>query len=192
LIDRGGCQTAFLAQVCHASKRQAFITLRDLIAMQPAQNASREQARQQSLALLNQHLAAAVILQDRMRRSPRSFRGANVIVIDDTCDEVASLMEACTMRIAERLQDLGGTVRWPVLLDDGLSDQGLRRSCRTDERVIAWPDTGPLDAFGQSVLDAVSVAAAYGDTTTAEVMEQIWRGVDRQLWKAFVQKHARQ
>lgn len=89
--------------------------------MQASPNASIEQARQQSLALLNQHLAAAVIPQDRMRRSPRNLLGENFIMIDDMCDQVASLMETCKMLTADRLHDLGGTVHWPVLLDKAMS-----------------------------------------------------------------------
>jgi starvation-inducible DNA-binding protein len=160
--------------------------------MKAARKASPEEARQQSLALLNQHLAAAVILQDRMRRSPRNRMGANFIMIDDMCDQVASLMETCTMRIADRLHDLGGTVRWPVLLDTLVSKQSARRSSPASQTHNGLLDIEPLVAFGQSVLDAVTVAAAYGDTATAEVMEQIWRGVDRQLWKVVVQRHTRQ
>jgi DNA-binding ferritin-like protein len=154
--------------------------------MQTLRNASLEQARQQSLALLNQHLTAAVILQDRMRRSPRNLMGANFIMIDDMCDQVASLMETCTTQIAARLEDLGGTVRWPVLLDVGLSEHGGGPGRATSPMVMAWSEIEPIDVFGQSVLDAATVAAAYGDTTTAEVMEQIWRDVDRQLWKAEI------
>lgn len=160
--------------------------------MTAAWNAFPEEARQQSLALLNQHLAAAVILQDRMRRSPRNRMGANFIMIDDMCDQVAGLMETCTMRIADRLHDLGGTVRWPVLLDEFMSDDSVRRRSMTRQPVNGLPDVEKLDAFGQSVLDAVTVVAAYGDTATAEVMEQIWRGVDRQLWKVVVQRQTRQ
>ena len=160
--------------------------------MHAAQKASLERARQQSLALLNQHLAAAVILQDRMRRSPRNLMGANFIMIDAMCDQVASLMETCTMLIADRLHDLGGTVSWPVLLDEVLSEQVVRSSRAAAPLVIAFADVEPLDAFGQSVLDAVTVAEAYGDTTTAEVMEQIWRGVDKQLWKVEIHQGAYQ
>ena len=52
--------------------------------MLKAQNAASQSARQQSLALLNQHLAAAVILQNKMRLSPRNVPGATSIIIDDT------------------------------------------------------------------------------------------------------------
>jgi starvation-inducible DNA-binding protein len=160
--------------------------------MQAARNASFERTRQQSLDLLNRHLAAAVILQDRMRRSPRNLKGANFIMIDDMCDQVASLMETCTMLIADRLHDLGGKVLWPVLLDEFVSVQGARCQSTAGQIVTGLSDAEPLDAFGQSVLDAVAVAEAYGDTATAGVMEQIWRDVDRQLWSVDVQKDRRQ
>lgn len=155
--------------------------------MQFSQNAYIEQARQQSLALLNRHLAAAVILQDRMRQSPRNLRGENFIMIDDMCEQVASLMETCTMLIADRLHDLGGTVRWPVLLDEVVPAPSTTHPSVAGQLVIGLSEAEPLDAFGQSVQDAATVAAAYGDTMTAGVMEQIWREVDRQLWKAVVQ-----
>jgi starvation-inducible DNA-binding protein len=151
--------------------------------MTTAQNQSMERARQQSLALLNQHLAAAVILQDRMRRSPRHLPGATFIMIDEMCDQVASLMETCTTLIAARLEDLGGTAIWPVLLDTTVPDQSAQRIRIENPLVLRFGEADPLDAFGQSVLDAVTVAEAYGDTTTADVMERIWRDVDRQLWK---------
>lgn len=160
--------------------------------MQAARNASFERTRQQSMALLNRHLAAAVILQDRMRRSPRNLMGANFIMIDDMCDQVASLMETCTMLIADRLHDLGGKVLWPVLLDEAASGRSARDPDMAGQWINGLSDAEPLDAFGQSVLDAVAVAEAYGDTTTAGVMEQIWRGVDRQLWILDVQEDSRQ
>ena len=99
--------------------------------------------------------------------------GANFIMIGHMCDQVASLMETCTMRIAERLNDLGGTVRWPVLLDGFVSDNSVRNASRAGQLINELPDVKPLDAFAQSVLDAVTVAAAYGNTSTAEGMAQI-------------------
>jgi hypothetical protein len=51
---------------------------------------------------------------------------------------------------------------------------------------MALSEIEPLDAFGQSVLDTVTEARAYGDTTTAEVMTRVWRCVDRQLWNVEI------
>ena len=115
--------------------------------MTAARNASPEEVRQQSLALLNQHLAAAVILQDRMRRSPRNRKGANFIMIDDMCDQVASLMETCTIRTADRLHEIGGTVRWPVLLDEVMSENSVRHPSMSGQLVNGLPDVEPLEAL---------------------------------------------
>ena len=115
--------------------------------MQAPRKAPLEPRTKQSLALLNQHLAAAVILQDRMRRSPRNLLGENFIMIDDMCDQVASLMETCTMLIADRLRDLGGTVRWPVLRDEGFPEHTERYPSIAGRQVNALPDAEPLNAI---------------------------------------------
>ena len=163
--------------------------------MQLSQNASPEQARRQSLALLNQHLAAAVILHDRMQHSPRNLWGANFIMMDGMCAQVSSLMETCSTLITARMADLDGTAGWPVGQDlagqfDGVNvrpaQRGLRRLPMANPIVMAQAEMEPLDAFGQSVLDAATVAEAYGDTTTAEVMAQVWRCVERQLWSVEI------
>jgi len=135
---------------------------------QPADN-----SRHASLDLLNRHLAAAVILQDRMIQSPRHVRGADFIMVDDLCDRVARLMEGCTMEIATRVAELGGVPQWPDQL-------GWRKPAQTEDAAVAVSD--PLDSFGQSVLDAASVAEAYGDAATAGLLAGLWRDVDRHLW----------
>ncbi len=142
-------------------------------------------ARTRSLDLLNQHLAAAVILQDRMLQSPRHVRGADFIMVDELCDRIAHLMESCAGEIAGRVADLGGTPHWPVrpvprgrvapIIPCDLPDP-----VRTEPKHAA--NDGALDLFGQSVLDAVSVAQAYGDGATADMLAQVWRDVDRHLW----------
>lgn len=79
--------------------------------------------------------------------------------------------------------------------DATLRPQPDRRKLHHDRRHVRSggpPECEPLDAFGQTLLDAVTVAAANGDDATAGVMERIWRGVDRQLWKADVQMDSSQ
>jgi DNA-binding ferritin-like protein len=158
--------------------------------MQPALTTSFEQVRQQSLDLLTQQLAAAVLLQERMQHSPRNLMGANFIMLDTACAQAASLMDTCTTLMAARLVDLGGTARRPIQLDAVLVAEAVwpGRSVRPFDAggpdVLVVSGMEPLDAFGQQVLDAASTAQAYGDTMTAEVMAQVWRCVDRQLWNA--------
>lgn len=167
--------------------------------MQPAQNPFPEQTRRQSLALLNRHLAAAVILYDRMQHSPRNLLGANFIMMDGMCAQVSTLMETCSTLITARMADLDGTARRttgpdrserPGQTKTPPAQRGLRRLPMASPIVMALTEMEPLDAFGQSVLDAASVAESYGDTTTAEVMAQVWRCVEHQLWSVEISTRA--
>lgn len=164
--------------------------------MQTDRNAVPDQTRQQSLSLLNLQLAAAAQLQDQMHHSSRNRLGANFIMIDDLCAQVSSVMEVCSTLISARMADLGQTAPWPappkpMLLDgsgpaEPLRDTGLRVFQPSGPMVMASIELAPLDAFGQSVLDAVTEAQAYGDMATAEVMTAVWRCVDRQLWAVTI------
>jgi len=153
-----------------------------MIAMAAAFSPSAGSSRKQSLKLLNQHLAAAVILQDRMQQSQRHVRGPDFIMVDDLCDRVARLMQGCTTVIASRVEDLGGVPQWPAQL-------GLHPAILADEADVAI--SSPLDAFAQSVLDAATVAEAYGDATTADLLAGLWRDVDRHLWRSVKSTYLR-
>ena len=144
-----------------------------------------ELSRVKSLDLLNAHLAATVILQDRMQQSPRHVRGVNFIEFYDLCDRIAQLMETCAGEIARRVADLGGVPQWPIpMVQCGpIQVSDLSDVTVNDTRPVA--NSGPLEDFAQSLLDAATVAEAYGDATTAEVLAQVWRDVDRHLWLTF-------
>jgi len=148
--------------------------------MTPSRSRNAETARTTSLDLLNRHLAAAVILQDRMLHSSRNVRGPDFIMVDDLCDRVARLMEGCTMVIATRVADLGGVPQWPDQL-----------GWRTPTTPKVAPIAGPLEAFAQSVLDAATVAEAYGDEATSDLLASMWRDVDRHLWMTVKAPYAR-
>jgi hypothetical protein len=47
-----------------------------------------------------------------------------------------------------------------VLLDEFMSENSVRHPSMTGQLINGLPDVKPLDAFAQSVLDAVTVAAA--------------------------------
>ena len=55
----------------------------------------------------------------------------------------------------------------------------------TDKHIFAV--SAALAAFGQSVRDAALEAAKNGDAGTADLLTQIARGTDRQLW--LVESH---
>jgi len=115
--------------------------------MAPARSCGAEHARARSLDLLNAHLAAAVILQDRMLQSPRHVRGVDFIMVDDLCDRIAHHMAPCAGGMAGRVADLGGTPHWPVQIVRCVP--GRVYDLRDDVILDAWPviDASPMGDF---------------------------------------------
>jgi starvation-inducible DNA-binding protein len=56
-----------------------------------------------------------------------------------------------------------------------------------DEQERAFAVSGTLAAFGQSARAAIDQATTFGDVHTADLVTEISRGIDHQLW--FVQSH---
>lgn len=56
-----------------------------------------------------------------------------------------------------------------------------------NEKQHIFAVAGALAAFGQSVHEAIEKADKLGDVTSADLLTEISRGVDQQLW--FVESH---
>lgn len=56
-----------------------------------------------------------------------------------------------------------------------------------DEQEHAFAVSGTLAAFGQSARAAIDQATTFGDVDTADLVAEISRGIDHQLW--FVQSY---
>ncbi len=135
-----------------------------------------------SIHLLNEHLAAAIILQDRMLQSPQQVRDADFIMVDNHSKRITHLMDACAGEIAEQVEGLSYIPCWPVQL--GQCAPIIISNLPDPVRAVPWsaPEFDPLDVFAQSVLDAAAVAEAFDDVTTLGLLGQILRDIDRYLW----------
>ena len=97
------------------------------------------------------------------------------------------LGENSERQIAERTGGLGGTAHGTVqtaaertfLVPYPLGIAG--------EKQHVFAISGTLAAFGQSLREAVGQATKFGDVDTADMLTEISRGVDNQLW--FVESH---
>jgi starvation-inducible DNA-binding protein len=56
-----------------------------------------------------------------------------------------------------------------------------------DENQHVFAVAGSLAAVGQSVREASTKCAAFGDADTADLFTEMSRGIDQQLW--FVESH---
>ncbi len=150
-------------------------------------NTLSENIRAQSVELLNKHLAAAIDLHAQMKQAHWNVRGPGFIAIHELFDKVSEVVEAYSDMIAERAGALGGTA-------SGTIQTAAERSFLVpyplgvaDGQQHIFAVAGALAAFGQSVREAVKTAATIDDADTADILTEISRGIDQQLW--FVESH---
>lgn len=155
--------------------------------MQSIRNTLPESIRMQSVDLLNKHLAAAIDLHAQMKQAHWNVRGLAFIAIHELFDKVSIEAENYSDLIAERAGGLGGTAR-------GTIQEAVEHSFLipyplgiADESKHVFAVAGALAAFGQSVREACTKAAEFGDADTADLFTEISRGIDHQLW--FVESH---
>jgi starvation-inducible DNA-binding protein len=155
--------------------------------MQPTRNTLSETIRLQSVQLLNLHLAAAIDLHAQVKQAHWNVRGPAFIGIHELFDRVSTEVEAYSDLLAERARGLGGTAHGTIQVAAASSFLIPYPLGIGDEQAHVFAVSGALAAFGQSVREAIDLAAGFGDANTADLFTQISRGIDQQLW--FVESH---
>lgn len=150
--------------------------------MHQTHNTLSENIRTQSVALLNQHLAAAIDLHGQIKQAHWNVRGPGFIAIHELFDKVAETALNASDLIAERAAGLGGTAEGTVQVATTKSylvpyDLGV-----ADVAKHVFAVSAALAAFGQAIRDAAAASTAQGDGTTADLYTEISRGIDQQLW----------
>ena len=146
-----------------------------------------EEIRIQSVALLNQHLAAAIDLHAQMKQAHWNVRGPGFIAIHELFDRVSTEVENYSDMLAERAAGLGGTANGTIqvaIKESFLIPYPLGVA---DELKHLFAVAGALAAFGGSVIEAIAKSTEIEDATTADLFTEISRGIDQQLY--FVESH---
>lgn len=150
-------------------------------------NTLSENIRTQSVELLNKHLAAAIDLHAQMKQAHWNVRGPGFIGIHELFDKVSEAVEIYSDMIAERAGGLGGTAFGTIQVAAERSFLVPYPLGVADTQQHIFAVAGALAAFGQSVREAVNTATTIGDADTADILTEISRGIDQQLW--FVESH---
>ncbi len=158
--------------------------------MQHTHNTLPEAIRNQSVALLNKHLAAAIDLHGQVKQAHWNVRGLAFIAVHELFDRVATSVEDYSDKLAERTGGLGGTAQGTIQVASERSFLVPYPLGIADERQHIFAVAGALAAFGQSIRIGISEAGEFGDAATADLFTEISRGIDQQLW--FVESHGRQ
>jgi starvation-inducible DNA-binding protein len=155
--------------------------------LHPTRNTLPESMRTQSVEHLNRFLAAAIDLHAQLKQAHWNVRGPNFIAIHELFDKVSMQAEDFSDLIAERIGALGGVANGTVQTASAQSFLIKYPLGIDDEQKHIFAVAGALAAFGQAIQEGITKATKMGDATTADVLTEISRGIDKQLW--FVESH---
>lgn len=143
--------------------------------------------RVEMVALLNQLLADTIDLRLQIKQAHWNVRGIHFQALHELFDDVAAPLPDFTDDLAERAGTLGGAAVGSVT--------DVAKTTRLDAMPNAFLDgTAALHAVrdrlafvANEMRKGVDSAAEFGDEITADVLTEITRGLDQQLW--FVESH---
>ncbi len=155
--------------------------------MQFTHNSLSENIRAQSVEILNKHLAAAIDLHGQLKQAHWNVRGPGFMSVHLLFDKTSEAVETYSDQIAERAGGLGGTAQGTIQLAAERSFLVPYNLGIADAAKHIFAVSSSLAAFGQSIRKAVEVTTKIGDSDTADMLTEISRGIDQQLW--FIESH---
>ena len=142
--------------------------------------------RAKSCALLNDRLRDSIKLRLCAKQAHWNVRGVNFIALHKLFDEVYEAAEEYVDEIAERITALGG------LADGSLA--ALNKSSIPDHPVneVDWRThvdsmANELASYAKLIRKDIDTTAENGDAATSDLLTEIIRSVDKNLW--FVEAH---
>ncbi|WP_286828836.1 MULTISPECIES: DNA starvation/stationary phase protection protein Dps [Kordiimonas] len=151
--------------------------------MQRTRNLLSEGIRIQSIELLNQYLAASIDLHGQMRQAHWNVRGPGFVELHRLFDQIAREVDGFANRMAERAGSIGGTAEGTVqaAVKKSFLPQYPLGIADSQKHVAAVSDV--LSIYCQAAHEASDRAAAFGDINTADLLTEISRNIDHQLWQ---------
>lgn len=138
--------------------------------------------RAQLADLLNQQLADLSDLSSQTKQAHWNVRGRHFYQHHKLFEELADVVEAHIDDLAERISALGGYAKGTVRdaarasrLEDFPADQG-------DDQGYVDVLSGRFAACANEIRGAILAAEELSDSTTADLLTAISRGLDKSLW----------
>ena len=156
--------------------------------MNPTKNDISVEKRTTIALLLNERLAELIDLQLQAKQAHWNVKGPTFIALHELFDKVAADVLKYADMLAERAAGLGGIAEGTIQVASANSFLVPYPLRIADTKQHLFAVAAALAAFGQSVREAIGLAAKFGDADTSNLFTEISRGVDHQLW--FVESHA--
>ena len=143
--------------------------------------------RVEMVGLLNQLLADVIDLRLQIKQAHWNVRGIHFQTLHELFDEVAEHLPDYTDEIAERAGTLGGAAIGTVSdVADTTRLNAMPTAFLTGQEALTAVKER-LAFVANAARRGVDTAAEYGDEITADVLTEVTRGLDQQLW--FVESH---
>jgi starvation-inducible DNA-binding protein len=146
-----------------------------------------EKVRQRMEELLQDRLSDSIDLSTQAKQAHWNVKGPDFIALHELFDKIAEESEAYPDLIAERIVQFGGIAQGTisvVKVRTSLPEYPLNITTGR-EHVEALAHT--LATYGELVRNAVFQATELSDPATADILTEILRGVDKNLW--FIEAH---
>ena len=146
-----------------------------------------EEVRAQMIALLNQHLADSLDLYSQTKQAHWNVKGRDFFQLHELFDTLAEHVEEAIDEIAERATALGGVACGTVRMSAAASrlPEYPLEALEGMEHVQALVER--YSAYGAAIRKDIDVAQEAGDADTADLLTEISRQVDKDLW--FLEAH---
>ena len=156
--------------------------------LHPTKNDLSAPSRTQLVELLNERLASAIDLQYQAKQAHWNVKGPRFYTLHQLFDQVSEMAEEAVDELAERAVQLGGTARGSVRLAAEASTLGEYplEAVSGEEHVGALANA--LATFAKQVRAGIAIANELGDADTSDVLTEISRNTDKNLW--MVEAHA--
>ncbi|MBU1374896.1 MAG: DNA starvation/stationary phase protection protein Dps [Alphaproteobacteria bacterium] len=146
-----------------------------------------DHARKAAIQVLQARLSDALDLDAQLKQAHWNVRGMGFFGLHQLFDKVHGEVEGFADSLAERIAALGGVADGRVqttAAQTQLYEYALETRAGSDHlRAIA----AVVSQFGKALRADIDVAAAIPDAVTADVLTEVARATDSQLW--FVEAH---
>jgi len=150
-------------------------------------NSVAEKTRQNVINALQTPLANAIDLMLQMKQAHWNIKGPNFIALHELFDQINEQSEKYVDLIAERIAQLGGVVEGTsqaIAKNSSLPEYPLTVS---NEREHIEYVSRALAFFGETMIEGIAQVNEWNDVGTADILTEISRSVDKNLW--FVESH---
>ncbi|MEF3275578.1 MAG: DNA starvation/stationary phase protection protein Dps [Chloroflexus sp.] len=143
--------------------------------------------RRSLIAMLNQQLADTFDLMSQAKQAHWNVKGPQFLELHELFDDLAGRLSGFVDALAERITSLGGMAMGTARVAAAASRLPEYPTDITDGMAHVAALADRFAAYGQTTRQAIDFAAEQGDQATADLLTEIVRAVDKDLW--FLEAH---